>query len=130
MNRLVLIAFLGLIAVASAQWGGNQNYPQYPNQFQNQPQFPNPPQFPNINDLCNQPGANCKIDSRFAEESSVTDERGQSTKYTRVCDDRGCYDRKVNSQQSYNRSGSSAVTTNSVLVTICAVFIAAKIYLH
>ena len=138
MNRLVLIAFLGFVAVASAQWGSNnQNYPQFPNQqpfpnqspFANQPQFPKMPQFPNID--CNQPGANCKVDSRFAEESSVTDERGQTTKYTRVCDDRGCYDRKVyNPSSQRGRNGSSAVAANTILVTILAVVISAKINFH
>lgn len=127
MNRFFLFAFLGLVAVASAQWGSNnQNYPQFPNP----PQYPNQ-QIPNIRDMCNQPGANCKTDSRFAEESSVTDERGDTTKYTRVCDDRGCYERKVYNPPTYGgRSGSSALSINSILVTICAVLIGAKIYVH
>jgi len=135
MNRLVLIAFLGLVAVVSAQWGSNnQNYPQFPNQqpFPNQPPFPNQQPFPAINDLCNQPGANCKTQSRFAEESSVTNERGDTTKYTRVCDDRGCYDRKVqNPSSSYGvRNGSSAVAVNTVLLTVCAALIGRKIYVN
>lgn len=126
--KLVLIAFLGLLAVVSAQWPGsnNQNYPQFPNQnaFSSQ-------QFPNINNLCDQPGANCKIDSRFAEDSSVTDERGQTTKYTRVCDNNGCYGNQGYNPASpsyYGRSASSAVSTNAILVTICALLISAKIY--
>lgn len=121
MNRQVLCVFLGLIAISAAQW----NQQQYPNQFPNQ-QFPNQfpqPQFPNMNELCKQPGASCKIDSRFAEESSSTDNKGHTTKYTRVCDDRGCYDRKVS-------SGSSALTASSMLLTICAVFAGAKVYFH
>lgn len=130
MNCLVFCVLLGLIATASAQWA-NQQYPNQfpaPNQpapFPNQPgSFPNQPgaQYPNINDMCKQPGANCRVDSRYAEETSVTDNKGQTTKYTRVCDDRGCYDRKV-------YSGSTAVSTNCILVTICAL-LAAKIYFH
>lgn len=125
MSRLVLFAFLGLFAFASAQWGSNnQNYPQFPNQ----PSFTNQPQFPDMNDMCNQPGANCKFDSRSAQESSVTDERGDTTKYTRVCDDRGCYERKV-SNPSY-RNGSTPVSTNFILVTICAALIGVKIHFH
>lgn len=123
MNRLLVFCVLvGLIAAATAQFN-NQQFPnnQFPNQFPNQ-QFPNQ-QFPNIADYCKQPGSNCKVDSRFAEESSVSDNRGNNVKYTRVCDDRGCYDRKV-------YSGSSAVTTNFLLMAICAVFVGAKIIFH
>jgi hypothetical protein len=128
MNRLVLCVLIGMIAVAVAmpQWNNNnQNYPnqQYPNNQQYQPgQFPQFPNIPNVNDLCKQPGANCKTESRFAEESSYSDPKG-TTKYTRVCDDKGCYDRKV-------YSGSSAVTTSYVLMASCLVFALAKIVLH
>lgn len=121
MNRLVFCVLVGLIAAASAQFN-SQQFP-IPNQFQSQ-QFPIPnQQFPNIPDLCRQPGANCKVDSRFAEESSVTDNRGNNVKYTRVCDDRGCYDRKV-------YSGSSALAANFLLMTTCAVFVGVKIFFH
>lgn len=127
MNRLVACVLFALVAVASAQWNNqNQNYPNqnYPNQ-QFPSQFPSPqfPNFPNMNDLCKQPGANCKIDSRFAEESSYSDDKGRTTKFTRVCDDKGCYDRKVT-------SGSSAISTNFAVISVCAAFIAAKLYLH
>lgn len=59
----------------------------------------------NLNDPthpCNQPGANCnnQLNSRFAEESSYIDHRGNRERYTRVCDDRGCYERRVSSGQS------------------------------
>lgn len=123
MYKFVACAVLVLVAVASAQWNNNQNqqFPQFPNQqFPNQAQFP---QFPNVNDLCKQPGANCKIDSRFAEESSNTDDKGRTTKFTRVCDDRGCYDRKVT-------SGSSITSMNLAVISICAVLTGAQIYLH
>lgn len=120
MNRLSISVLLGLVAVAAAQY--NQNYPnqqqQFPSQFPGQVQFP---QYPvRTPDLCNQPGSNCKVESRFAEESSVTDHRGQTTKYTRVCDDQGCYDRRV-------YSGSSTLTASFVLMTITAAFAIAKI---
>lgn len=125
MNGLVLCVFLGLIALGTAQWN-NQQYPnqQFPNQ-----QFPNQfpqQQFPNVNELCKQPGANCKIDSRFAEESSVTDNKGNTVKTTRVCDDRGCYDRKV------QNSSSVSLSTNYMLMTmtVCAIFAGAKLYFH
>lgn len=118
MSRFVLIVLLGLIAISTAQWNNNQNYPQFPNQ-QPFPGQPFPVQ-PNINDLCRQPGANCKTESRFAEESSVTDHKGQSTKFTRVCDDRGCYDRKIS-------SGSSTFTVNFIVMIICAMFTGAKL---
>ncbi|CRL00635.1 CLUMA_CG013895, isoform A [Clunio marinus] len=119
MNCLVLCVLVGLIAMTSAQWNNQQQYPNVYPQLPNQP-FPNQP---NINELCRQPGANCKIDSRFAEESSVTDPRGNTFKYTRVCDDRGCYDRKV-----YN--GSSAISASYILITFCAVIIGVKVYFH
>lgn len=125
MNRLSFCVLLGLLTIAAAQWN-NQNA-QYPNQPQQFPsQFPGQvpfPQYPNVPDLCKQPGANCKVDSRFAEESSVTDPRGQTVKYTRVCDNNGCYDRKV-------YSGSSALTASYVLMTIAAVITATKIFFH
>src|SRR5690349_8398330 len=101
MNRLSFCVLVGLVSIAAAQWN-NQQFPnqqpqQFPSNYPGQVQFP---QYPNVPDLCRQPGANCKVDSRFAEESSVTDQRGQTVKYTKVCDDRGCYDRKVYSGSS------------------------------
>lgn len=125
MNRLSVCVLLGLIALAAAQWNNQNQFPnqqqQYPSQFPGQVQFP---QYPVPGpDLCKQPGANCKVESRFAEESSVTDHRGQTTKYTRVCDDRGCYDRKV-------YSGSSTLTTSYILLTITAVFAISKIFFN
>jgi len=127
MHRFVIFAFLCLIAMVAAQnqgWNNNnQQYPQYPNQQNNQ--FPQFPQQPNINDICNQPGANCKIDSRFAEESSQTDGNGRTTKVTRVCDNRGCYDRKVSVAAS-----AGAASVSHVMVISCAVLVAAKMLLH
>lgn len=121
MNRLSFCVLVGLVSIAAAQWNNQQQFPnqqqQFPNQFPGQAPFP---QYPvNVPDLCRQPGSNCKVESRFAEESSVTDPRGQTTKYTRVCDERGCYDRKV-------YSGSSAMTSSFLLMTIAALFAAAK----
>lgn len=119
---------IGLIAFAAAnpQWNNNNNpNQQFPNQGQGQyqpGQFPQFPNIPNVNDLCRQNPANCKTESRFAEESSYSDPKG-TTKYTRVCDDRGCYDRKV-------YSGSSTVTTSYVLMMSCAIFALAKVILN
>lgn len=122
MNHFVLCVLLGLAAAASAQWN-NQNQNQYP-QFPNQQQFPQQfPQFPDMNKLCSQPGSNCKTESRFAEESSSTDDKGKTTKFTRVCDDRGCYDRK-------SSNGASVSSASFAVMTICAVVVGAKIYFH
>lgn len=104
MNKLVLFcAFVAIISAASAQW----NNPQYP-------QFP--PQ-PNINDLCSQPGANCNINTRFAEESSYTDHRGNSQKFSRVCDDRGCYERRLTNDSS-SMSSSFVLFSTAVFIAI------------
>lgn len=108
MSRFVLLGLLALTCVVSAQY--QQQYPnqQYPNQ-----QYP--VQFPNVDDLCRRPGANCRVDNRFAEEQSVVNDRGQTHRYSRVCDERGCYERKY-------YSGSSAITTNFILMSsTCAV---------
>jgi hypothetical protein len=127
MKSLVLCVLIGVIAAAVAlpQWNNNnQNYPnqQYPGQNNYQPgQFPQFPNIPNAAEICKQTG-NCKTESRFAEESSYSDQKG-TTKYTRVCDDKGCFDRKV-----YN--GSPAVTTSYVLMATCAFFAIAKAILH
>lgn len=62
---------------------------------------------------CNQPGANCKTQSRFAEESSVTDDKGGSVKWTRVCDEQGCTETRVS-------NGDSQFGVNLLLLTISA----------
>lgn len=103
MNRFVFFVLFGLIAVATAQWN-NQPFPQVPQ-----------PQFPSVNELCKQPGANCKIDSRFAEENSYSDNQGHSFKNTRVCDNNGCYDRKVS-----KASSSSPLSVSFLLLAFCA----------
>ncbi|KAG5674645.1 hypothetical protein PVAND_004599 [Polypedilum vanderplanki] len=111
MNKLVFLCYFAtMIAFAIAQWG-------------NQPPFN--PAFPgqqNINDLCNQPGANCNIQSRFAEESSFTDHRGHTNKFTRVCDDRGCYERRLT-------SGSTSLSVNFLILSTAAVVII-KNFIH
>lgn len=120
MNRLVLIALIAVALAAdqiSAQFS-QQTFPtnqqQFPNQFTNQ--------FPNADELCRRPGANCRVDNRFAEEQSVTNERGQTHRYQKFCDERGCYERKY-----YN--GSSTLATNFILMssTISLAFLARKI---
>lgn len=111
MNKLVLFCvFVTLIAAASAQWNAQPGYPPFPQQ-------------PNINDLCNQPGANCNIQSRFAEESSYTDHRGNSQKFTRVCDDRGCYERKLT-------NASSSISFSFILLSTAALIAVMKSLIH
>lgn len=108
MNRVVLIILIAVALTAnqiSAQF--NQQYPV--NQQQQFPaRFPN--QFPTAEDLCRRPGANCRVDNRFAEEQSVTNERGQTQRYQKFCDEGGCYERKY-----YN--GTSTVATNLILMS-------------
>lgn len=111
MNKLVLFCtFVTLFAIASAQW----NQPPY------QPGFPGQP---NINDLCSQPGANCNINTRFAEESSYTDHRGNSQKFSRVCDDRGCYERRLTND-------SAPMSMSVVLLTTAAIIAVMKSLMH
>lgn len=103
MNKLVMFAFVCLIisvVECSPQWNNNQ-----------QPQFP-PQGFPDINQLCKQNG-NCKTESRFAEESSNTNDKGQNVKFTRVCDDKGCYEKKVT-------SGSSMVASTNLILMLAS----------
>ena len=110
MNKLVLFCvFVTLIAVASAQWA--------------QPGFPQFPPQPNINDLCNQPGANCNVQSRFAEESSYTDHRGNSQKFSKVCDDKGCYERRLSND-------SSSMSVSFILLSTAAIIAVMKSLIH
>lgn len=97
MNKLVLSCFFAAIIASVVSQnrvpppGLNQQYPTVTGW---NPADPNHP--------CNQPGANCNnnLNSRFAEESSYIDHRGNREKYTRVCDDRGCYERRVSSGEA------------------------------
>lgn len=98
MNKLVLSCFFAAF-IASVVSQNRVPPPglqqQYPTVTGWNPADPNHP--------CNQPGANCNnnnINSRFAEESSYIDHRGNREKYTRVCDDRGCYERRVSSGEA------------------------------
>jgi hypothetical protein len=111
MNKLVLFcAFVTLISAVSAQWNAQPGFPQYPQQ-------------PNINDLCSRPGANCNVQSRFAEESSYTDHRGNSQKFTRVCDDRGCYERRLTND-------SSSMSVSFILISTAAIIAVMKSLIH
>ncbi|CAG9797684.1 unnamed protein product [Chironomus riparius] len=111
MNKSVLFcAFVMLIAAATAQWNGQPGYPPFP-------------QPPNINDLCNRPGANCNVQSRFAEESSYTDHRGNSQKFSRVCDDKGCYERKLTND-------SSSMSVSFILISTAAIIAVMKSLIH
>lgn len=80
-----------------------------------------PPNVPNLNNLndpnhpCNQPGANCKIQSRFAEENSVN---GQNVKYTRVCDEKGCIETRVSSDGSHFMSNLLLLASATFFVTL------------
>jgi hypothetical protein len=121
MCRIVIVGLLAMICAVSAQY----QRPPYTNQQYPNQQYPAAPfnnQFPNVDDLCNRPGANCRVDNRFAEEQNVINNRGQRQQYSRVCDDRGCYERRY-------YSGSSAITTNFILMssTFVGVFIFTKI---
>lgn len=115
MNYLVLCCFFTvLIASVVSQnrvppIGVAQQYPVNVNNGYANGWNPNDPSHP-----CNQPGANCNLNSRFAEESSYIDHRGNRERYTRVCDDRGCYERRVS-------SGESRLSTSFWLLTIVAI---------
>jgi hypothetical protein len=84
---------------------------QYPTVTGWNPADPNHP--------CNQPGVNCNLNSRFAEESSYIDHRGNRERYTRVCDDRGCYERRVS-------NGQRALST-SIFMLMAIAFVATSI---
>lgn len=117
MNKFaVLCIFATIIAMTFAQFQQQFGPPQ-PN--------PNLPGFnqPNINDLCSRPGANCNINTRFAEESSFTDHKGNTQKFTRVCDDRGCYERKLS-------NGSSALSTSFLLISLATIVVSIKTFIH
>jgi hypothetical protein len=107
MNRLILGIFLVVIAMVSAQYQppyqGQQNYRPIPAPVGN-----------NYDDPGYRPGVAIDTRERY-------DQYGNRVRYTRICDDNGCYDR---------RNGSAGVTTNVVLAAICATFAAATIYLH
>lgn len=116
MNRLIVLALFGLIAVASAQYNPNYNNQNY----NNQGQFPNF-QVPDFNDLCKKDPKNCKVQTRFAEESSSNDGKGNNVKFTRVCDDKGCVERKVT-------NGATPSFTSMAALTICATLVGANLY--
>jgi hypothetical protein len=98
MNKLILCCFIAtLIAAVSCQQGFG-----YPIPDLRDPKHP-----------CNQPGANCNIQSRFAEESSVTDDKGKSTKWSRICDEQGCTEVRVS-------NGDSRIGASFLLLTIAA----------
>lgn len=100
MNKLILCCFIAtIIATVSCQQG----------------QFPNY-QIPDLRDPkhpCNQPGANCKTQSRFAEESSISDDKGGNVKWTRICDEQGCTETRV-------ANGDSRIGGSFLLFTIAA----------
>lgn len=127
MSRLVLIVLIA-IALAADLISAQFSQQQFPSQ-----QFPaagginqRVPQqfgdFPNIEFDCRRPGANCRIDNRFAEEQSVTNDRGQVQRFQKYCDERGCYERKY-----YN--GSTSIATNVILMssTISLALLARKL---
>lgn len=101
MNKLVLCCFIAVLIVGVTC----QQFPSYPT-------FPT-----NLNDPnhpCNRPGANCKIQSRFAEESSVSDNNGNSVKWSQICDERGCQEFKV-------KSGSTQISISFGLLSLAAI---------
>lgn len=118
MNRLICGIFLGLIAIVTAQYQPPfQNRPQYQPQYQQ----PQQPYGENYDDPCRRPGADCFLRGENIDTRERYDINGNRLRYTRICDERGCYDR---------RNGSSTLTTNFALMTICAVLAAAKIFSH
>lgn len=111
MNKLILCCFITtLIAVVASQ--------------QSIPGFPSYPVIPNLNDPqhpCNRPGANCNIQSRFNEESSFSDNRGNSKKWTQVCDEKGCREMQV-------QSNSTQLSRNFGLISLVAFMAFIKIF--
>lgn len=106
MNNLILGVILGLIAIVSAQ---------YQPPYQGQPPRPQIPQPVGVN-----------YDDPYRQGSSIDtreryDQYGNRVRYTRICDDNACYDR---------RNGSPGTTTNTILMTACATLAAVTIYLH
>ena len=113
MNKLITIGSICLVLLAFAcakpQFG--QQFPNQNNPFSNGQQFPqqpNFPQFPDVNQMCKD--GNCKIDSRFAGETSSIDQNGNKVHTSRVCNNGNCYDKTV-------KSGAISVTSTIVLVT-------------
>lgn len=113
MNKIIVTVGVFVLCIVSIA-------AQFPNQFPNQnPNFNGFPQTPNINDLCSQPGSNCNINSRFAEDSSFTDYKGNTHKYHRACDERGCYERRI-------ANGSSLPTMSLLLLITTTIFVSVK----
>lgn len=122
MNRLIFGILLGLIAIVSAQYQPPfQNRPQYQPQYQAPPQ-PYGANYDNRENLNRGLGGN---NNYYTAGEIDTRERfdinGNRVRYTRICDERGCYDR---------RSGSSVLSINFMLVTVCAAIAAVKMLLH
>lgn len=114
MNKLITIGSICLLLLAyvSAQ---QQQFGQFPNNQNNnpfsnngQPQFP---QFPDLNQMCKD--GNCKVDSRFAGESSSIDSNGNKVHNSRVCNNGNCYDKTT-------KSGAISLTSTIILVTSAA----------
>lgn len=107
MNKQVLCFFIAvLIAAVACQ--------------QSIPGFPSYPVIPDVRDPnhpCNRPGANCNIQSRFAEESSVSDNKGNTVKWSQVCDGNKCVENRVVSGSSYT-SISFGLLTMAALVAV------------
>lgn len=106
--KIIFLSLLIGVVIASVASQFNNGFPSYP-------------AMPNLNDLnnpnhpCNQPGANCKIESRFAEENSVN---GQNIKLTRVCDERGCIETRVSSDASHFMSNLFLLASATLFATV------------
>lgn len=105
--KIILITFLICAAIVSVASQLNNGFPTY----QNAPNI----NVPNINDICSQPGANCQVQSRFAEENSVN---GQNVKTTRVCDQLGCIETRVSSSASQFISSLLLLTSATFFATL------------
>lgn len=119
MNKLVFYCFcVAIIGSVVAQ-----------NRIPPVPGFVQPGASWNLNDPshpCNQPGANCNQNNqnnRFAEDSSYIDQYGNRERYTRVCDHRGCYERRLS-------SGSSSLKTSFLVLTFIAMLASIKNTMH
>lgn len=115
MNKLVFCCVL--IAIVGSALGQNRVPPGGLPPTAGLPPYPVQQGNWNVNDPNNP--YNNRQDSRFAEESSYIDHRGNRERYTRVCDDRGCYERRVS-------SGQTRLSTSSWLFTFIAIVAGVK----
>lgn len=108
MNKQILCCFIAVLIVAVA---GQQNFPGFPS-------YPVIPDLRDPNHPCNRPGANCNIQSRFNEENSVSDNQGNTVKWSQVCDGNKCVESQVKSGSSSYVLISFGLLTMTALVSV------------